>query len=79
MLQRYGLVMVMMKVLVMMVMKMMISMKPSSMAMMMTMATISPLWRGISLGDFCLPKSFLSLCVFHPAEAAESISDPSQS
>jgi hypothetical protein len=41
MLQRDGVVMVMMKVLVMMVMKMMIPMKPSSMAM--TMATISPL------------------------------------
>jgi hypothetical protein len=64
-----------MKMLVMMVMKMMILMKPSSMAMMMAM--ISPLWEGISLADFCLPESFLSLCVFRPAEAAESISDPS--
>jgi hypothetical protein len=66
--------MTVMKVLVMMVMKMMIPMKPSSMAM--TMATISHLWEGISPTDFCLPKSFLSLCVFCPAEAAESISDP---
>jgi hypothetical protein len=73
-LQRYGVVMVMMKVLVMMVMKMMIPMKPNWMAM--TMATISPLWEGISLADFYRPESFLSLCVFHPAEAAESISDP---
>jgi hypothetical protein len=61
----------MMKVLVMM---MMIPMKPSSMTM--TMATISPLREGISPADFCLPESFLSLCVFRPAEAAESISDP---
>jgi hypothetical protein len=59
-----------MKVLVMM----MIPMKPSSMAM--TMAMISPLREGISLADFCLPESFLSLCAFCPAEAAESISDP---
>jgi hypothetical protein len=55
-----------MKVLVMM----MIPMKPSS------MATIFPLREGISLADFCLPESFLSLCAFRPAEAAESISDP---
>jgi hypothetical protein len=74
MLQRYGVVMVMMKVLVMMVMKMMIPMKPSSMAMMM--ATISPLREGISPTDFCLSESFLSVCVFRLAEAAESISDP---
>jgi hypothetical protein len=70
-LQRDGVVMKMMKVLVMM---MMIPMKPSS--MMMTMAMISPLREGISLADFCLPESFLSLCVFRPAEAVESISDP---
>jgi hypothetical protein len=67
-------VMVKMKVLVMMVMKMMIPMKSSSMVM--TMATISPLWEGISPEDFCLPESFFSLDVFHPAEAAESIFDP---
>jgi hypothetical protein len=73
MLQRDGVVMKMMKVLVMMVM-MMIPMKPSSMTM--TVATISPLREGISLADFCLLESFLSLCVFHPAEAAESICDP---
>jgi hypothetical protein len=71
MLQRDGVVMIVMKVLVMMVM---IPMKPSSMTMMM--ATISSLWEGISLADFCLPESFLSLCVFHPAEAAKSICDP---
>jgi hypothetical protein len=59
---------------VMVVMKMMIPMKPSSMAMMM--ATISPLPEGISPTDFCLPESFLYLCVFRPAKAAESISDP---
>jgi hypothetical protein len=69
MLQRDGMVMKMMKVLVMMVMMMMISMKPSSMTM--TMAMISPLREGISPADFCLPESFLSLCVFRPAEAAD--------
>jgi hypothetical protein len=73
MLQRDGVVMMMMKVLVVVVM-MMIPMKPSSMAV--TMATISPLREGISLADFCLPESFLSVCVFHPTEAAESICDP---
>jgi hypothetical protein len=72
MLQRDGVVMMVMEVLVMMVM--MISMKSSSMVM--TMATISPLWEGISPADFCLPESFLSMCVFRPAEAADSISDP---
>jgi hypothetical protein len=56
MLQRHGVVMVEMKVLVMM---MMIPMKSS--AMVMTMATISPLREGISPADFCL--SF-SLSVF---------------
>jgi hypothetical protein len=71
MLQRDGMVMKMMKVLVMM---MMIPMKPSS--MIMTMAMISPLREGISLTDFCLLESFLSPCVFRPVEAAESISDP---
>jgi hypothetical protein len=74
MLQWDGVVMKMMKVMEMMVMKMMIPMKPSSMAMMM--AIISPLQEGISLANFCLPESFLSVCVFRPAEAAESISDP---
>jgi hypothetical protein len=73
MLQRDGVVMVVMKVLVM-VMMMMIPMKSSSMPM--TMATISPLREGISLADFCLPEIFLSLGVFYPAEAAKSISDP---
>jgi hypothetical protein len=73
MLHRNGVMMKMMKVLVMMVM-MMIPMKPSSMTM--TMAMISPLREGISPADFCLLESFLSLCVFCPAEAAESICDP---
>jgi hypothetical protein len=75
MLQRDGVVMMVMMVLVMMVMVMvMIPMKPSSMAM--TMAMISPLREGISPANFCLPESFLSLCVFRPAEAAESIYEP---
>jgi hypothetical protein len=58
MLQRDGMVMVEMKVLVMM---MMIPMKSSTMVM--TMAMISPLREGISLTDFCLLESF-SLSVF---------------
>jgi hypothetical protein len=73
MLQRDGVVMTVMKVLVMVVM-MIIPMKPSSSAM--TMATISHLQEGISLAYFFLPESFLSVCVFCPAEAAECISDP---
>jgi hypothetical protein len=74
MLQRDGVVMVEMKVLVMRMMVMMIPMKSG--AMMMTMATISPLSEGISLADFCLPESFSLSGVFHPAEAAVSISEP---
>jgi hypothetical protein len=61
MLQRDGVVMVEMKVLMMMMVVMMIPMKFS--VMVMTMATISPLREGISLTDFCLSESF-SLSVF---------------
>jgi hypothetical protein len=61
MLQRDGVVMVEMKVLVMIMMVMMIPMKSSVMVMMM--ATISPLREGISPADFCLLESF-SLSVF---------------
>jgi hypothetical protein len=71
MLQRDGVVMVEMKVLVMEMM--MIPMKFSAMAM--TMATISPLREGISLTDSCLPESFSLSGVFCPAEAAVSISE----
>jgi hypothetical protein len=71
MLQRDGMVMVEMKVLVM---EMMIPMKSG--AMVMTMATISPLWEGISLADSCLPESFSLSGVFRPVEAAMSISEP---
>jgi hypothetical protein len=70
MLQRDGMAMMVMEVLVMM----MIPMKPSSMTMMM--ATISPLREGISPVDFCLPESFLCVCVFHPAEAEKFIREP---
>jgi hypothetical protein len=63
-----------MKIMKVLVMMMMIPMKPSSMTMMTAM--ISLLREGISPTDFCLPESFLSLCVFCPAEAAESICDP---
>jgi hypothetical protein len=73
MLQRDGVVMVEMKVLLMMMMVMMIPMKSG--AMVMTMETISPLREGISPTDSCLPESFSLSGVFCPAEAAESISD----
>jgi hypothetical protein len=71
MLQRDGVVMVEMKVLLMM-MVMMTPMKSS--AMMMTMATISPLREGIFPADLPAGELF-SLGVFRPAEAAVSISE----
>jgi hypothetical protein len=74
MLQRDGMVMVEMKVLVMEMMMMMIPMKSGAMVMMMV--TISPLREGISLADFSLPESFSLFGVFYPAEAAVSISEP---
>jgi hypothetical protein len=74
MLQRDGVMMVDMKVLVMRMMVMMIPMKSS--AMMKTVATISPLREGISLADFCLPESFSLSGVFRAAEAVVSISEP---
>jgi hypothetical protein len=74
MLQRDGMVVVEMKVLVMEMMMMMIPMKSG--AMVMTMATISPLCEGISTADFSLPKSFSLSGVFRPVEAAVSISEP---
>jgi hypothetical protein len=73
MLQRDGMVMVEMKVLVMEMM-MMIPMKSDAMVMMM--ATISPLREGISPADFSLPESFSLSSVFRPAEAVVSISEP---
>jgi hypothetical protein len=73
MLQREGVVMVKMKVLVMRMMVMMIPMKSS--AIMMMIATISPLREGISPADSCLPESFSLSGVFRPAEAAVSISE----
>jgi hypothetical protein len=75
MLQRDGMVMMVMKVLV--VMMMMVPMKPSAMTVMVAM--ISPLREGISPTNFCLPASFLSVCVFHPAGVAEYFCDPSPS
>jgi hypothetical protein len=76
MLQRDGVVMVDMKVLLllllmMMMVVMMIPMKSS--AMMMTMATISPLWEGIFLADFCLLESF-SLLVFSALQRRRCLS-----
>jgi hypothetical protein len=73
MLQRDGVVMVEMKVLVMERM-MMIPMKSG--AMVMTMAMISPLREGISPVDSCLSESFSLSGIFCPAEAAVSISEP---
>jgi hypothetical protein len=74
MLQRDGVVMVEMKVLVMEMVMMMIPMKSG--AMVMTMATISPLQEEISPADSCLPESFSLSGVFRPLEAAVSISEP---
>jgi hypothetical protein len=71
MLQRDGVVMVEMKVLLMMMMVMMIPMKSS--AMMMTMATISPLREGISPADFSLSESF-SLSVFFAPQRRRCLS-----
>jgi hypothetical protein len=73
MLHRDGEVMVEMKVLVMEMM-MMTPMKSGAMVMMM--ATISPLREGISPADFSLPESFSLSGVFRPVEAAVSISEP---
>jgi hypothetical protein len=73
MLQWDGMVMVEMKVLVM---EMMMIILMKSGAMVMAMATISPLWEGISPIDFCLPESFSLSGVFRPAEVAVSISEP---
>jgi hypothetical protein len=74
MLQRDGMVMVEMKVLVMAMMMIMIPMKSG--VMVMTMAMISPLREGISPVDFCLPESFSLFGVFRPAEVAVSLSEP---
>jgi hypothetical protein len=71
MLQRYGIVMVEMEVLVLVVVVMMIPMKSG--AMVMTMATISPIREGISPEDFCLPESF-SLSVFFAPQRQQCLS-----
>jgi hypothetical protein len=70
MLQRDGVVMVEIKVLVMRMMVMMILMKSS---VMMMMATISSLREGISLADFCLSESF-SLSVFSAPQRRRCLS-----
>ena len=62
-----------MEMMVMVVM-MMIPMKSSSMVM--TMATISPLWEGIHPTDFSLPESLFSLCCFHPRRDGGTILRP---
>jgi hypothetical protein len=74
MLQRDGVVMVEMKVLMMMMMMMMVLMiLMKSSAMMMTMATISPLREGIFPADFYLPESF-SLLVFSAPQRRRCLS-----
>jgi hypothetical protein len=79
MLQRDGVLMVEMKVLLMMMMMMMVMMMMvmmipmKSSAMMMTMVTISPLREGISPADFCLPESF-SLSVFSAPQRWQCLS-----
>jgi hypothetical protein len=62
--------MVEMKVLMMM---MMVMIPIKSNAMVMTMATISPLREGISPADFCLPESF-SLSVFFAPQRRRCLS-----
>jgi hypothetical protein len=69
MLQRDGVVMMKMKVLVVRMMVMMIPMKSS--AMMMMMAMISPLREGISPADSCLPESFSLSGVFSPRRGSD--------
>jgi hypothetical protein len=60
-----------------MMMMTMILMKPGSMTV--TMAMISPLWEGISLADFCLPESFLSVCFSPRRGGGVFLQSPSQS
>jgi hypothetical protein len=50
--------------------------RETSIIMVMTMATISSLWEGISPVDFSLPESFSLSGVLRPAEAAVSNSEP---
>jgi hypothetical protein len=73
MLQQDGMVMMEMKVLVM---EMMMTIPMKSDAMVMMMATISPLREGISPADFSLPESFSLSGVFHLVEAAVSVFEP---
>ena len=77
MLQRDGVEMAVMMVLVAEMMMMMIPMKSSSMTV--TMMTISPLREGISPADFCPPESFSFPMVFRPVAVAEyfSVRSPS--
>jgi hypothetical protein len=74
MLQRDGVVIVEMKVLVMEMMMMMVPMKSGTMVM--TIAMISPLREGISPADFFLPESFSLSGVLRLAEVAVSNSEP---
>jgi hypothetical protein len=70
MLQRDGVVMVEMKVLMMMMMLMMMMIPMKSSAMMMMMATISPLREGISRQISVCRRAFLSWC-FSPRRGGD--------
>ena len=74
-LQRDGVAMVEVMVLVVEIMMMMIPMKSSLMTV--TMATISPLREGISPTDFSLPESFSLSLVLRPVAATEYFSSRS--
>jgi hypothetical protein len=71
MLQRDGMVMMVMKVLVVMVMMMMILMKPSSMTVMI--ATIPPPPPGRNFPGRFLPAGELSLCVCFPPRKGDGV------
>ena len=68
---------VLMVMMVVVMMMMMIPMKSSLMVVLMAM--ISPLREGIPPAEICLPEISFSLCIFRPAEAAESFCGSSSS
>src|SRR3954464_6145108 len=69
-LQRDGVVMMVLVDMMVWMIMMMIPMKSS--LMMVLMVTISPLREGISPAEICLSESSFSLGVFRPVEAAKS-------
>ena len=70
-LQRYGVVMMVLMEMMVEIMMMMIPMKSSLMVMLM--ATISPLREGIPLAEIYLPERSFSLGVFCPQRRRKSI------